>query len=181
MAVQIGQKQESDFSNPLGLLSDCHRRIEHFLDVLVRVCGRARGRSLEPEEKIALQKALAYFRNSAPKHTADEEESLFPRLRGSPEASSSLDRLRELEQEHQLAARDHQIVECFGTRWVDGERPTSDQALELEKALERLSELYRHHIAVEDGELFPLAAKLLRSEELSAVGREMADRRNVNR
>ncbi len=179
MAVQIGQKQESDFSNPLGLLSDCHRRIERFLDVLVRVCGRAKGRSLEPEEKLALQKALAYFHDSAPKHTADEEESLFPRLRSSPEAGSSLDHLLELEHEHQLAARDHEIVERLFVRWLDDGTIAAEQALELERALSQLSEMYRHHIAMEDQELFPLAARLLRPEVLSAVGREMANRRNV--
>jgi hypothetical protein len=28
MPISIGQKLESDFRNPLGLLSDCHRRID---------------------------------------------------------------------------------------------------------------------------------------------------------
>ncbi len=32
MPISIGQKLESDFRNPLGLLSDCHRRIERFDD-----------------------------------------------------------------------------------------------------------------------------------------------------
>ena len=33
------------------------------------------------ETRVALESALRYFREAAPKHTADEEESLFPRLR----------------------------------------------------------------------------------------------------
>ena len=28
MAIQIGSKLENDYTNPLGMLSDCHRRIE---------------------------------------------------------------------------------------------------------------------------------------------------------
>ena len=179
MPVRIGQKQESDFSSPLGLLSDCHRRIEHFLEVLVRVCGRARGRSFDAEEKAALEKALAYFHNSAPKHTADEENSLFPRLRASSQASAALECLRALEHEHEAATRDHQIVDSLAKQWLTQGRISAEQHLQLDQALARLSEMYAHHIAIEDQELFPLAAQILQPEELAAVGREMADRRDV--
>ena len=33
--LQIGAAPDHDFDEPLGLLSDCHRRIEHFLDILI--------------------------------------------------------------------------------------------------------------------------------------------------
>jgi hypothetical protein len=33
MPITIGKKIESDYWNPLGLLSDCHRRIEQFIDL----------------------------------------------------------------------------------------------------------------------------------------------------
>jgi hypothetical protein len=36
---------------------------------------------LNDERRRSLNLALRYFRESAPKHTADEEESLFSRLR----------------------------------------------------------------------------------------------------
>ena len=55
-------------------MSDCHRRIERFLTVLVRVAERG---SLEGEARGAFEAALRYFRDAAPKHTADEEESLI--------------------------------------------------------------------------------------------------------
>src|ERR1700694_2567703 len=96
MPIQIGQK-ESDFTDPLGLLSDCHRRIEHFLAVLIRLCDKAQGGPLDAEREDLLKKALAYFRNAAPKHTADEEHSLFPRLRASAASEAPLARLAELE------------------------------------------------------------------------------------
>lgn len=79
MPVQIGAKAHS-FSDPTGLLSDCHRRIEMFLASLQRV-GEMIDRPLSDDARTALESALRYFRESAPKHTADEEESLFPRLR----------------------------------------------------------------------------------------------------
>lgn len=177
MPVQIGQKRDSDFSNPLGLLSDCHRRIESFLAVLIRVCDGAKGRSLDPEESAALERALAYFRDSAPKHTADEEESLFPRLRTSDEASSPLGCLATLERDHEIAARDHELVDSLGQRWLTvGTLPEKDSG-ELSQTLARLAEMYERHIEIEDRKLFPLAARLLRPDELSAVGHEMARRR----
>lgn len=37
MAVQINAKPLASFDRPLDMLVDCHRRVEHFLDVLIRV------------------------------------------------------------------------------------------------------------------------------------------------
>ena len=174
MPVQIGQKPESDFSNPIGLLSDCHRRIELFLGVLIKVSEKRNGSELPAEEKAALENALTYFRDAAPKHTSDEEDSLFPRLR---RAAAALQCLEKLEGDHQAAARDHETVDSLGTRWLTDGKLASEQAVELTQALTRLSNLYANHIAIEDTELFPLAAKLLPQNELAAVGREMANRR----
>src|SRR6478752_4203174 len=81
MPIVIGAKRESDFTDPIGMLGDCHRRIEMFLNVLVRVAETVHGEELTQEQRSALETALRYFREAAPKHTADEEESLFPRLR----------------------------------------------------------------------------------------------------
>lgn len=180
MPVQIGQKRESDFSNPLGLLSDCHRRIENFLNVLVRIHALRKGAELGGDERASLETALSYFRNSAPKHTSDEEDSLFPRLRASGRAGAALQCLEELEGDHQAASQDHEAVDSIGQQWLKGPL-SSEQANALGAALARLSGLYARHIAIEDTELFPLAAQVLPEGELAAVGREMADRRGVLR
>jgi hemerythrin-like domain-containing protein len=181
MSVQIGQDRESDFSNPLGLLSDCHRRMERFLAVLVKVSQRASGRELDPEEQAALENALAYFRTSAPKHTADEEDSLFPRLRATAQAQASLDCLRGLESDHQAANRDHQFVDALGRRWINERKLSAEDSRDLIQALNRLSDMYARHIAIEDRELFPLAARVLPANQLADVGREMVGRRGVAR
>lgn len=178
MPVQIGQK-ESDFSNPLGLLSDCHRRIERFLGVLIKICERSKGGEIQADERTALQTALAYFRKSAPQHTADEEDSLFPRLRASGQAETVLDCLTELESDHQVASRDHAIVDGLGTRWLTERKLTEERAQEMNLALARLARLYARHIDIEDAELFPLALRVLPADQLAAVGREMADRRGI--
>ncbi len=51
MPITIGAKPAGDFSNPLELLSDCHRRIERFLAVLVKVARDARGGPLTELQK----------------------------------------------------------------------------------------------------------------------------------
>jgi hemerythrin-like domain-containing protein len=177
MPVQIGQKPESDFSNPLGLLSDCHRRIELFLGVLTRICARSKGGDIQPDERAALENALTYFRSAAPKHTADEEDSLFPRLRASGQAQAALECLDRLESDHRSASLDHATVDSLGMRWLNRGTLPDERFLDMNHALERLSRLYARHIAIEDQELFPLAARVLPADQLAAVGREMADRR----
>ena len=81
MPVQLGVRPDHSFNEPLGLLSDCHRRIEQFLDLLIKVNDEAGELELSPVHRDALQVALRYFSVAAPKHTQDEEASLFPRLR----------------------------------------------------------------------------------------------------
>jgi hypothetical protein len=61
MAVHIGAKPDSGFDDPIGMLKDCHRRIEHFLDILCLVAERAHTRSLSGEERSAVKAALQYF------------------------------------------------------------------------------------------------------------------------
>ena len=181
MPVQIGQKRESDFGEPLGLLSDCHRRIELFLAVLNRVASECAGRRLSSEEQANFENALRYFQEAAPRHTADEEESLFPRLRssGDPAARTALASLAALEADHTLAARDHAVVDKLGRSWINNGPLSDEEHGTLSGALSRLSKLYARHIVVEDAELFPLAAQVLQPDELASIGEEMAARRGL--
>ena len=66
MAIQIGAKPDSGFDDPLGMLKDCHRRIENFLGILCVVVERAQGRNLTGEERDTVQAALQYFRSGMP-------------------------------------------------------------------------------------------------------------------
>ena len=56
MAIQIGGRPDHGFHEPLGLLSDCHRRIERFLHVLVAVERQASGGPLGPGDRRALDR-----------------------------------------------------------------------------------------------------------------------------
>ena len=180
MPVQIGSKA-SDFSDPTGLMSDCHRRIEMFLNTL-KAAGDLNGRQLAEDERRALDAALRYFREAAPKHNADEEESLFPRLRcvSDPEVQSALADVARLEQEHRWAAPLHAEVDRLGQQWLLEGRLAADQVHAFQSAVGKLDSMYRTHIEFEDRVLFPLAARVLASEQRAEVAQEMAKRRNLN-
>ncbi len=182
MPITIGAKPSPDFSNPIELLSDCHRRIERFLAVLVKVAEEAKGGPLTGEQRRALQNALDYFQNAAPRHTADEEESLFPRLRrkGQAEVQNALAEMERLEADHQQAEEWHELVEQFGRKWLSENVLAPAEGERLQSALTDLTELYRRHIAVEDDSLFPAAAAALDSSEKADIGSEMARRRGLD-
>lgn len=182
MHVQIGAGHESGFDDPLGLLRDCHRRIESFLDALVRVAASDEAR-LDEGRRRALGAALTYFRDAAPKHTADEEESLFPRLRalGREDVRPLLDAAARLEREHALADALHERVERIGRAWLDAGEIGRDELASLRSDLDALKRLYAAHIALEDDHVFPAAAHALDSAALGVIGREMAARRGLGR
>lgn len=183
MPVTIGAKRESDFTDPLGMLSDCHRRVERFLQALIDVAHEADGESLNAEQKAALENGLRYFQEAAPKHTADEEESLFPRLRAATgtDKEQLMERIAALETDHGSAAPAHQEVDRLGRRWLQEGRLDEADAAKLSATLDSLAEMYRQHIHVEDHEVFPAASKILTTGDCKAIGEEMAARRGVRR
>jgi len=179
MPVQIGEKAHS-FSDPTALLSECHRRIEMFLGRLEAVAEVAE-QPLSNETEQALVSALRYFREAAPKHTADEEESLFPRLRQvqQPDVQFALSKLEELEQDHRRAAPLHAVVERLGGLCLSKGCLSHTEAKRLQVAVGGLMSMYREHISMEDQLIFPVAARVLSRPEQISIGKEMAARRNV--
>jgi hemerythrin-like domain-containing protein len=182
MGIQIGAKPESSFAEPLGLLSDCHRRIEKFLRNLSVITQQAQGLALNPDQRGALETALRYFREAAPRHTRDEEDSLFPKLRALDDsrAQEALVLLDALETDHDVADAAHAAVDSLGQKWLEEDRLSPEETAHLGTTLESLQTLYQRHIAIEDTRLFPLAAQVLDDLTLKDVGREMAERRGID-
>lgn len=139
------------------------------------------GRPLTEPQQSELRAALDYFAEAAPKHTADEEESVFPRLRRSKDeaAEHALDLVTTLEHDHEEADAHHRAIDALGRRWLTAGQLTSDDIHDFGNRLQVLQAIYGRHIAIEDRELFPAAARLLSPEELRSIGREMAARRGV--
>ena len=183
MPIAIGAKPKSTFTDPIGSLTDCHRRIELFLAVLAQVSAQARGGRLSREEREAMETALRYFREGATKHTADEEETLFPRLRSieRPDLRAVLEKVDALEDQHEEAKRGHAEIEQLGRKWLAAGSLALVDRTRFAELVAQLGDLYRGHIAVEEREVFPMAVAVLPRSELEAMGREIAARRGLQR
>ena len=179
MPVLIGAKAHH-FTDPTGLLTDCHRRIEMFLGSL-RAVAELIDRPPTEDVRRALESALLYFSQAAPKHTADEEESLFPRLRQmrNPEVVAALSCVEKLEEEHRGAALLHEAVERIGTQYLSNGNLTDGEIADFRRSVVSLAAIYKQHISIEDDLIFPMASRMLSASEKQEVANEMAGRRKV--
>lgn len=177
MPVQIGMKTHS-FAEPTGLLSDCHRRIEMFLGSLQHVAAMI-DRPLSDDARAALDASLRYFREAAPKHTADEEESLFPRLRTMADArvKRAIETLDPLERDHRRADVLHAEVEALGRRCLEHGCLAPEDAHRFRHDVNELASIYKEHIRIEDELVFPVAAEILPQSDKASIAAEMAARR----
>jgi len=120
---------------------------------------------------------MRYFDTSAKHHHADEEQDLFPALlQAAPEAERG--RLRELIDA--LCTQHRELEQAWGQlRWkLEGIWLGTLRELDAEEVA-RWAELYRQHIAREEDELLPLAARLLGDAQLDVLGRAMRARRGI--
>jgi hemerythrin-like domain-containing protein len=181
MAVDLGDKPLAGFDQPIEMMKDCHRRIEHFLDVLRKVEAQFGQGDLAEEGRRALHASLNYFANFAPRHTADEEQSLFPRMRRSKnlDARPVMAELDCLERDHRWAEACHALVDELVHKWLAAGRMDDVQRKSLRAALDELSAMYADHIRLEEQRVFVLASHLLKAEQLREIGDEMKQRRSL--
>ena len=175
MGIQIGARPDAGFDDPLGMLHDCHRRIEHFLNIICVVADRAAGRPLSEEESAAIQAALSYFRTGGQRHNADEEQSLFPRMRAA--GVDPVPEIGALEHDHRDAELLHAKVDSLYSSWIASQFLPPEQQSELKAATDQLRSLYGQHIQIEEKIVFPRAAQTLTRETLAAIGQEFRQRR----
>ncbi len=139
------------------------------------------GRHLNEGERRSLDAALRYFSEAAPKHNADEEQSLFPRLCLLPdlEVRCVLADLARLEQEHHWAAPLHMEVDRLGRQWLADDELEKDEVETFRTTVEKLVAMYCTHIEFEDSVLFPLASRVLTAAQTAEIATEMAKRRKL--
>jgi hemerythrin-like domain-containing protein len=180
--VSLGGKPLADFTQPIEMMRDCHRRIEHFLDALRTVIVRPGEGNLTDEGRRALETALRYFKDFAPRHVADEEQSLFPRMRSSADANvkEALLELDGLECDHRRGESLHTTVERLGRLWLKSGHLDQSQRERLRAAIDELAAMYAGHIHLEEQRVFALASELLNAQQLREIGNEMKRRRGLN-
>ncbi|MFO1323069.1 MAG: hemerythrin domain-containing protein [Burkholderiales bacterium] len=159
------------FDDPVGMLRACHRRIERQLATLGRLRRHLPEHHADADARIAAAAILRYFDTAAINHHADEEDSVFPRLRtAAPDAAPLLAAL----------ATDHVAL---AARWMKL-RPllaaivAHSGAYLPVKDVEEFCAAYAAHIAREESEFLPRAATLP-AADLAAIGAEMAARRDL--
>ena len=72
-------------------------------------------------------------------------------------------------------------MDRLGRLWLTAGQLSSDDASRFEELVCQLETLYRHHIGIEDAEVFPYAARVLAAADRQAIGNEMAARRGIDR
>lgn len=177
LAVQTDVRLDCEFDDPIGVLKDCHRKIKRSLHVLWVIADRAAGRELTGEEITAVRSAMDCLRVEVTRHTADEEQSLFPRLRGETISGDS-EELGVLEDNRRQADRLHAIVHSLYSAWISARALRPESQLRLLSCTETLKRLTEQHIQVEEQIVFPRAQQVLDGQTFAVMEREFRDRRS---
>ena len=162
--------ERATLDQPLAHLRACHRRIEDRLTTLERAAAHLQDR--RDEALAAFHSAFAFLDTSGALHTADEEESLFPRLYPLLEMGER-SYLAGLEHDHTEAHRMYTRLKALiaapdaGDAWLAQTRGL----------VENLTAHYRRHIASEDESLQAYAAERLGGAALAEIAQEMRARR----
>ncbi len=165
------------FEVPLEMLAACHGRVLHQCATLRRLVPHLAKHGADDDARIAAAAVLRYFDTAAKDHHADEETDLFPALIASIAGSDAVC-IRALVQ---ALTADHRALECHWQRLrLVLQQIAAGTAPPLAAAdVEPFIALYAQHIAHEDRELLPMAARLLGDEALDSVGRAMRERRGI--
>ena len=152
----------------------CHHRIRHFTGVATAL---AEAPSAPPDEVAsAAAGVLRYFSEALPKHSADEDASIAPRL--APRADDTVRAaLTAMEEQHEAL---HRTLDRACDLWAAvAEDPTKLAALapDLARVAADLAAQWDVHLALEEATIFPAARALLTRDEEAEIQGEMIARR----
>ena len=165
------------FEVPLEMLAACHLRVQSQCQTLLRLVPHLAAHGADPQAREAAVAVMRYFDTSARHHHEDEEIDLFPALLDSMAGSDAVC-LRELSA---ALVADHRVLE---QRWRQLRRVLEQVARGVAAALavdevQAFVGLYERHIAREEAELLPMAARLLDETTLDRIGLAMRARRGA--
>jgi hemerythrin-like domain-containing protein len=167
----------ASFDAPLQMLDACHQRLQRQCDTLRRLVPHVAAHGSDANAREAAQAVMRYFDKAAVDHHADEEEDLFPALLEAMAGSDAVC-LRELidtlTQQHRELEAHWQALRRVLAAVAAGENVVLDAAL-----VERLIDGYAAHLAREDTELLPMAARLIDEATLQCMGQAMRQRRGI--
>jgi hemerythrin-like domain-containing protein len=172
----IPRQPGPSFDEPLEMLAACHERIEAQLRTLERLGPHLEKHGCDAEAKAAAQAVLRYFDSAGRLHHQDEDQDLFPLLRGRaavagrPEVAAAIEELE----------REHETMETQWTRLrARLEAIAAGEARLDAEDVARFAWLYRRHMDQEATAVWPFARETLDAGNLAMLGSRMAARRNV--
>jgi hemerythrin-like domain-containing protein len=165
------------FEVPLEMLAACHGRVQSQCATLRRLVPHVAAHGCDRAAQEAATAVMRYFDTAARHHHEDEEQDLFPALLESMAGSDAVC-LRDLTT---TLMADHRALEArWGALRSVLMKVAAGAATPLPAAdVQALVDLYTQHIAREEAELLPMAARLLSDAELDRVGLAMRARRGL--
>lgn len=165
------------FEVPLEMLAACHGRVQQQCETLMRLLAHLQDHGSDRPAQEAARAVMRYFDTAARHHHEDEEQDLFPALLESMAGSDAVC-LRELTTS---LSNDHRALERRWAALRQQLQPVAEGAASMLAAADvpGFVQLYEQHIAREEAELLPMAARLLSDAELDRVGAAMRTRRGL--
>lgn len=160
---------------PFDVLDSCHQEILSMLDDLHTLIEHVNAQGVDATARTLSRSIHLFFTTTGLPHHLDEEQHVFPSLvqSGDPEMVRMIEHLRQ----------DHVEIEAQWLRLVPYldmiARGYSHPHLgEIRELALRFTALCRQHIEEEERLVYPRAKAQLSSQDINAMRREMAERRD---
>lgn len=158
-------------TSPLDFLFGEHLRQRQFAKVLTLIADGVINRK-------TIASAITFIETDLALHIMDEELSLFPALRSSCETDDKIEDLLEiLAKEHREDETGSDAIIAILNQMAAGIAPGERDREQLRDFSDRL----RHHLALENGVLLPIARMRMNADALRAAGESMAARRKTGK
>ena len=174
------------FANPsasataLEMLLGCHARTRHFIQLSQTLVHAESA----PYQEIAQASAsvLRHFGTALPLHEADENESLFPRLRAAQPTGGLVREAAETMVEQHKAIQElvtELLPLCASLGRQPGRLPFLSQR--LGHVTQALNQIFAAHLCLEETVVFPAITEWLSPAHIKQMSREMHERRRPAR
>ncbi len=161
----------------VDMLTACHSRIRNFTGIagrLAEVQGAA-----GPEIANAAAAVHRYYSVALPLHEADENESVYPRLRQILTLAEEQRAVEDMVEQHGPL---NEVIRRLLPRWDElrnSPEKLAGYAAQLREDSRRLQQLWDEHLALEEKIVFPLIRERLSEAALRDIHGEMKRRRGV--
>jgi hemerythrin-like domain-containing protein len=171
-------KPKRDEEDAITLLLGCHDRIRHFTEVADRLNLNQQSPAKDRQE--AASAVLRYYQIALPLHEADENESVYPRLREAlPPGELATANQAMIDQHAEIDAIIAQLLPMWRAIAHDPALQ-EDLSAELGQRVQRLKQLWTSHLGLEEEVVIPAMRRFLSQQDLGAIQAEMRARRQTS-